>query len=194
VRGLDQVTRVTGDPPCRRRGIYIISDDQLTRALRLPPGQQITGARTSFSRLAILVQVEGDDLPEVLPGQEAPTVGGGYGSIAYYPLHADQAAQLDPGQLHTAVLALLDVVHLEDADALAGRQRIIVRHAPRLHRVRLDDNGAVYRAGSVQKDTDNAHRALCQPCGDGHHDQRGALWPCPDYRDASAGLVDWPPT
>lgn len=78
---------------------------------------------------------------------------------------------------------------VSDVNGLQGRRSILERHAPHRRHVRIDPNGAVYRAGSVQAGTENAVRSLCQPCGDGRHDQRGALWPCPDYRNASAGLV-----
>jgi hypothetical protein len=78
---------------------------------------------------------------------------------------------------------------VSDVNGLQGRRRILERHAPHRRHVRIDDNGAVYRAGSVRAGTENAVRALCEPCGDGRHDQRGALWPCSDYTDAAAGLA-----
>lgn len=59
----------------RRRGIYRIDEAQLARLLNLPAGQHVTGVSASFRHLSILVMVEGDDLPEVVPGCEPPVVG-----------------------------------------------------------------------------------------------------------------------
>lgn len=150
-------------PTSRRRGVYVIGDEQIRRALRLPEGQRIMGVTSSFTRLAILVGVEGGDLPDVPDGHEALTVPF---ATSYYPLPAAMVATLAPSQVHTAILALLDVVHLEDADALEGRRNILERHAP----IML------------------SYGANCSSCT---YDQAAGPWPCPDYRDASAGLIEW---
>jgi len=101
---------------------------------------------------------------------------------------------MTPDRQHVLVLTALDRLAGGRRDSLAGRGAILERHRPHRHRVRLDHDDAgqlvhVYRAGTVPMGTDNATRWLCRPCGDGRHDQLGALWPCPDYRDAAHGVV-----
>ena len=60
-----------------KRGIWVIDEEELTRLLQLPEGQRVVGVRDDWQRMSILVCVEGDGLPEVTPGTEAPIVGYG---------------------------------------------------------------------------------------------------------------------
>jgi len=86
-------------------------------------------------------------------------------------------AGLPPLEQHAAVLAewqlcedLYAALFLESykksraQQQLAGRRRILERHAPHL-------------------DDCPTHPVAC------HYEQHGDVWPCPDYLDASAGLV-----
>lgn len=58
----------------RNRGIVRLDEETLHRALNLPENQQVIGFRTDPVSLSIDVCVEGEGLPEVLPGCEAPRV------------------------------------------------------------------------------------------------------------------------
>jgi hypothetical protein len=61
--------------------------------------------------------------------------------------------------------------HERDLQGLAGRRRILERHAPAHTRVTPDG----------QRGTTSCRNGRCYATGE--------LWPCPDYHDAAAGLV-----
>jgi hypothetical protein len=112
----------------RRRGVYVIGDATLARAMRLPEGQHVIAVSVDFERLAVLVKVEGEGLPEVGEGEHAPTIRtASWWTSAPGP---DQLAAMPPPARHAAVLAAVEATALEDAAALQGRLRILNRHAP----------------------------------------------------------------
>lgn len=151
-------------PEYRRRGIYEIGDDELARLLRLPAGQQIVSVSSSWPRLSLLIMVEGDGLPEVVAGGHAPLLNKW---ARFHPLTPLDVSKLSPGAAHVAVLAELGAVRFEDPAALAGRARILDRHAP----------SSTWQAWPG-----------CSNCVA----ETGAYpdeWPCADYLDAAAGLV-----
>jgi hypothetical protein len=144
----------------RHRGVYVIGDATLARAMRLPPGQYVTAVSVDFERLAVLVQAEGEGLPEVGEGEHARTI-----RTAAWWTSAPSPAQLaamPPAERHTAVLAAVEATALEDAGALQGRLRILNRHAPTVH-------------------------GDCSCCAlvPGSPDP----FPCLDYRDAAGGIL-----
>lgn len=181
-------------PRDRRRGIVIVPESDIERLVRLEPGQRIAGMRDDPLRQAFLVLIEGDGLPEVHEMCDPPYVH--QSRWAAPPLPATDlviwAKPFPALQVHALVLRQLRTN--ADLDPPPGTpwaaiDAIARRHAPHEHRVRIDDTGSVYRAGSVRKGSENAHVALCHPCGDGHHNQRDARWPCPDYLAAASCVV-----
>lgn len=149
------------NPPARRRGIYEIGEHELVRLLQLPPGQRLLSVSTNWARLSVTLLVEGDGLPECREGH-APMYLNTFGQFRQGgPL---DVTKLRPGAAHAAVLAELGAVRLEDPAALAGRRRILERHAPH--------DGA----------------PACSSCVDYIGGDRQE-WPCEDYLDAAAGLV-----
>jgi hypothetical protein len=155
---------VTAEAPRRRRGIYVIGDDELARLLQLPAGQQIVSVSSDWVRNSMLVLVEGEGLPEVAAGCEAPTLNT-WGQLR--PLVPLDVSRLSPGAAHAAVLAELAAVRFEDPDALAGRRRILERHARNPH----------WKAWT------GCSNCVAEMGGDPYE------WPCVDYLDAAAGLV-----
>lgn len=150
--------------PRRRRGIYEIGDDELCRLLQLGAGQHVVSVNTSWERLSLLIMVEGPGLPECAPGNH-PMVINRWGR--FRPLTLVDVAKLAPGAAHAAVLAELGAVRFEDPAALAGRRRILERHAP--HPTWKAWPACSNCVGEIGGDPDE--------------------WPCEDYLDAAAGLV-----
>lgn len=158
----------------RRRGVYVLGDGTIARALRLPAGQHIMAIATDFERMAVLVQAEGEGLPEVTEGCYAPTVGGaGWGMTPPGP-HA--LAAMPPAERHAAVLAEVEATVLEDTPALQGRLRILIRHAP------------------VERTKYPEEPHFCSACIErpDYTGETAADWPCEDYRDAAGGLLELP--
>lgn len=105
---------------------------------------------------------------------------------------APDVTDLTPEEQHTAVLAELDRMidgyqlafggEQEFADtrahaSITGRRAILERHSPRQGRI----------ASRTTERTATLTTRLCRehsPAG------RFGIWPCPDYTDAAAGLVD----
>lgn len=156
----------------RRRGIYLISDDDIVRAMRMPPGQHVLSMTTDFQRMAILVQVEGDDLEEVAVGCHAPTINGA--DLWHCRPTAAMLAGLPPPQRHAAILAAVEATVLEDAAALQGRLRILRRHEP------------------VERTKFPEEPHFCAACIERPHyaGESAADWPCADYADAAGDLIE----
>jgi hypothetical protein len=151
-------------PRHRNRGIYVIGDGELARLLRLPAGQHVVAVSTSWERLAVLIMVEGEGLPVVTEGCEAPALNE-WGRLR--PFFPPNVANLTPGAAHAAVLATLGAVRLEEPAALLGRARILERHGP-------NPNWAPWPGCS---------NCVTETGGDPYE------WPCEDYLDAAADLV-----
>lgn len=162
------VELVPAGAPSRHRGVYVLGDETIARALRLPAGQHIMGIGTDFERLAILINAEGEGLPEVAEGMHAPTVGGGWWGIT--PPSPHTLAALPPPQRHAAVLVAVEGTVLEDDRALQGRLRILTRHRP----------------------ISSGHRSVAPGFTDECHACDLTDWPCLDYRDAAGGLLELP--
>jgi hypothetical protein len=154
--------------PTRPRGIYEIADDELARLLQLPPGQHVVSLGTSWERLSVLIMVEGPGLTECVAGSH-PVVMNRWGR--FRPLVPVDVSKLSPGAAHAAVLAELGAVRLEDPAALAGRRRILERHAP-----------------YTLPDVPDREGPWCSLEGTTDGGAAGG-WPCEDYLDAAAGLV-----
>lgn len=152
------------EPPRRRRGIYEIGDDQLARLLQLPPGQQVVSVSSNWRRLSLMIMAEGDGLPEVCAGGETPLLNKW---ARFGPLAPTSVDGLSPAAAHAAVLAELGAVRFEDPAALAGRRRILDRHAP----------SGTFKAWPA------CSNCVGEAGGDPYE------WPCEDYLDAAAGLV-----
>jgi hypothetical protein len=60
-----------------RRGIWVLDEDDIAKLIGLPKGQRVIGVHEDWQRLLILVAVEGEGLPEVVPGSDPPIVGHG---------------------------------------------------------------------------------------------------------------------
>jgi hypothetical protein len=158
-------TRQAPAPARRRRGVYVIGDATLARAMRLPEGQHVIAVSVDFERLAVLVKVEGEGLPEVGEGEHARTI-----RTAAWWTSAPSPAQLaamPPAERHTAVLAAVGATALEDAGALQGRLRILARHAP-------------------DQDSDRFCVCCVADMPSGPHP---VAWPCPDYLDAAGDVL-----
>lgn len=59
----------------RNRGVIRLDEEILHHALNMGENQHVIGFRTDPVSLSIDVCIEGDGLPEVIPGTEAPRVG-----------------------------------------------------------------------------------------------------------------------
>jgi hypothetical protein len=59
------------------RGVWRIDEEQIARALHLPPGQRVTSIQADWPTLSIDVMIEGEGLPEVEPAMEPRIVGRG---------------------------------------------------------------------------------------------------------------------
>jgi hypothetical protein len=151
-------------PKHRNRGVYVIGDGELARLLRLPPGQQVVAVSTSWERLAVLIMVEGDGLPAVVEGTEAPALNEWGRLRTMFP---PNVSHLAPGAAHATVMASLGTVRLEEPAALLGRARVLERHGP-------NPNWAPWPGCS---------NCVNENGGDPYE------WPCEDYLDAAADLV-----
>jgi hypothetical protein len=57
-----------------RRAVVWLGAGLLTRLLRLPEGQRVTGVHADWLRLGVGISVEGGDLPEVDEMREPPSI------------------------------------------------------------------------------------------------------------------------
>lgn len=156
-------------PTNRRRGIYVVHEDEITRLLRLPDDQHVIGVSTRWETHSILIMVEGDGLPEIPAGGQAPLLNQ-WSTFAPRPL---DVAQMTPGAAHAAIIALLDGVRFEDPAGVAGRRRILERHAP------------------VERTKHPEEPHFCGTCIErpDYSGESAADWPCVDYLDAAGDLA-----
>lgn len=59
------------------RGIWLIDEDDIARLIKLPKGQRVIGVHGDWQCMSIQVGMDGEGLPEVAPGTEAPIIGRG---------------------------------------------------------------------------------------------------------------------
>lgn len=164
----------------RRRGVVVLGEEQLERLVRPGPGQRIIGFAPDPIRLAVLVHLEGDGLPEVAPDSFPPEITLLGPVTTYYRL---DVTGWTPERAHAAILAQLAELLEHTAPALTlltpdvavpahatwiGADEIIRRHAP--ERANNDD-------------------LVCSHCRVDHGYPDQVPWPCPDYRAAAQGAV-----